>query len=93
MKSIIQKDGSRCFFCGGMQGLEEHHIFGGAANRKLSEKYGLKITCCKKHHTDPKEGVQYNREMNQSTKRLAQIAFEGRWTHDLWMETFKKNYL
>lgn len=32
-KSIVQKDGSRCFICGRMTGLECHHILGGP-NRK-----------------------------------------------------------
>lgn len=93
MKSIIQKDNSRCFFCGATQGLEEHHVFGGVANRKISELYGLKITCCAYHHRDPKEGVQYNKELNQRTKRLAQIAFEARHSHDEWMQLIRKNYL
>lgn len=30
--------------------LEEHHIFEGTANRNLSEKYGLKVYLCQKHH-------------------------------------------
>ena len=40
MKSILQTDRS-CYFCGSVVGLEEHHIFAGTANRKISEKYGL----------------------------------------------------
>ena len=34
----------RCWLCGRWGWLEEHHIFGGA-NRKKSEKYGLKRLC------------------------------------------------
>ena len=76
-----------------MNGLECHHIMAGVANKKLSEKYGLTIMLCNKHHTDPKEGVQYNPELNKSVKRLAQIAFEARHSHDEWMQVFRKNYL
>ena len=87
------QQGDRCYFCGRMTGLEEHHVFGGVANRKLSERYGLKIKVCQFHHTDPKEGVQYNKERNLATKRLAQIAFEARHSHEEWMEVFRKNYI
>jgi hypothetical protein len=92
-KSIIQQGEPRCFYCGSRVGLERHHVLGGTANRKLSEKYGLWVYCCNRHHTDPKEGVQYNRQMNQSLKRLAQIAFEARHSRAEWMEAFRKNYL
>lgn len=90
-KSIIQKDGSRCFICGRMTGLECHHILGGP-NRKWSDAYGLTVMLCQEHHTG-KNGAQYNRQLGDSLKRLAQIAFEARYSHDDWMKTFRKNYL
>ena len=90
-KSIMQK-GERCFICGRVTGLECHHVLGGTANRKLSEKYGLTILLCHEHHTG-KDGVQYDRKTSDALKRLAQIAFEARYSHELWMETFRKNYL
>ena len=90
-RSIVQRD-ERCFFCGRTIGLERHHIFP-AANRKWSEKYGLWIWSCDFDHTDPKEGVQYNRKKADALKRLGQIAFEARHSHEMWMEVFKKNYL
>lgn len=39
-----------CYFCGSQQGLERHHIFGGVANRPLSEKYGLYVYLCQNCH-------------------------------------------
>jgi len=39
----------RCFLCGrngNGDPLERHHIFGGTANRQLSEKYGLTVWLC-----------------------------------------------
>lgn len=90
-KSIVQKDGSRCFICGRMTGLECHHILGGP-NRKWSDDYGLTVMLCHEHHTG-KDGAQYNRQMGDSLKRLAQIAFEARHSHDEWMKIFRKNYL
>ena len=49
-KSVMQADWDICYVCGRNRvadpcGLEEHHAFGGA-NRKLSEKYGLKVHIC-----------------------------------------------
>lgn len=90
-KSIVQKDGSRCFICGRMTGLECHHVLGGP-NRKWSDAYGLTVMLCQEHHTG-KNGAQYNRQLGDSLKRLAQIAFEARYSHDDWMRIFRKNYL
>ena len=92
-KSIMQHGDPRCAVCGCRVNLERHHVLGGVANRPLSEKYGLWIWCCDFHHRDSKNGVQYNRQIGDSLKRLAQIAFEARHTHDEWMQTFRKNYL
>lgn len=90
-KSIVQKDGSRCFVCGRMTGLECHHILAGP-NRKWSDQYGLTVMLCQEHHTG-KNGAQYNRDLGDSLKRLAQIAFEARYSHEEWMNVFRKNYL
>lgn len=90
MKSILQKE-ECCFFCGKRTGLECHHILGGP-NRKWSDKYGLVVMLCHEHHTGD-GGAQYDKERNQSLKRLAQIAFEARHSHEEWMDIFKKNYL
>lgn len=89
--SILQKD-ERCFLCGRAVNLERHHIMAGTANRKLSEKYGLWVWLCHDCHTG-KQGAQYDRELNQRLKRLAQTAFEAKHNHDEWMAAFRKNYL
>ena len=89
-KSILQHE-KVCYLCGSRLDLERHHIMAGP-NRKWSEKYGLWIWCCHEHHTG-QNGVQYNRDLNQRVKRLAQIAFEARHSHDEWMQVFRKNYL
>lgn len=91
-KSILQQGDPRCYFCGRTVGLEKHHILGGA-NRKWSEKYGLWVYLCGETCHRGVDGAQYDREKNQSLKRLAQIAFEARHSHSEWMDIFKKNYL
>lgn len=89
--SILQTE-KECWFCGARARLEEHHIFAGTANRRISEKYGLKVFLCKRHHTG-KNGAQYDRDMNLQLKQEAQRKFEQIYSHELWMETIRKNYL
>lgn len=97
--SILQTDWNNCYLCGRNRiadpcGLEEHHIFGGA-NRKYSEKYGLKIHICgnRCHRNGPK-AIHKNREVDTEIKRAAQEAFEtSRGTREDFMNIFGKNYL
>ena len=91
MKSILQND-KVCFLCGRTSGLECHHIFGGVANRKLSEKYGLKVWLCHNCHTG-KAGAQYDPQKNKVLKIYAQTAFERTHSREEWMQIFGKNYL
>ena len=89
-KSIIDNN-ERCFLCGRQYGLETHHIMAGM-NRKLSERYGLKVRLCHDCHTG-NNGAQYDKEKNRELKRIAQEAFEKLYGHDEWMKVFRKNYL
>ena len=91
-QSIMQNGEPRCFLCGRTVGLERHHILGGA-NRKWSEKYGLWVYLCGESCHRGTDGAQYNRDLNQRLKRLAQIAFEARHSHEMWMNVFGKSYL
>lgn len=89
--SILQTE-KECWFCGARARLEEHHIFAGTANRRISEKYGLKVWLCTDHHTG-NNGAQYDREKNLQLKRIAQQRFEEIYNHELWMNVIRKNYL
>ena len=90
-KSIIQ-DQKCCYYCGTTVNLERHHVLGGVANRKLSERYGLWIWCCHFDHLSV-DGVQYDKQKNWDLKAQAQMAFEAIYGHDFWMKTFYKNYI
>ena len=92
MSKSIMQDEKRCWFCGCQTGLEEHHVLGGTANRKLSEKYGLKVWLCHEHHTGT-NGAQYDALLNRQLKQDAQFAFEQIHGHVMWMKVFGKNYL
>lgn len=96
-KSIMEESGTRrCYACGcyATQGyLHEHHIFGGA-NRKLSEKYGLKVHLCYVCHEDNERGVHgRNTILRNQLHREGQQAFEREHTREEFMEIFGKNYL
>ena len=74
-KSIIQST-KECFVCGTTYNLHEHHCIYGTANRKWSEKYGLKVWLCGKHHNLSNEGVHFNNVLDLQLKQLAQECFE-----------------
>ena len=107
MKSIIQdKKDHQCYICKNFLGdpsekpyLEEHHIFEGMANRKLSEKHGLKVYLCKKHHTGDIEGSReavHSKDQNDfdiKLKQIAQMIFEQDHSRKEFMSIFGKNYL
>lgn len=93
-KSILQTDKQSCFLCGGHNWLEEHHVFGGA-NRKNSEKYGLKVHLCHWCHNEPPNGVHHNSENRQTLQSMVQekaMQHYG-WTEDDFRHIFGKNYL
>lgn len=91
-KSIIQTNKEQCFLCKG-QAMEEHHCIHGTANRKLSEKYGLKVYLCADCHRTGKLAVHKNFFTDLKIKQIAQKTFEYKYSHEKFMEVFKKNYL
>ena len=68
------------------------NVFGGA-NRKLSEKYGLKVYL--HHSTCHLYGVHQNAELNREIKANVQkIAMEHYgWSVDEFRRIFGKNYI
>lgn len=96
MESIIQKN-RECFLCGkngSMDPLEEHHIYGGA-NRKHSEKYGLKVWLCGNScHRNGPLSVHRNRERSDKIKAIAQAKWEETYgNRDEFLRIFGRNYL
>lgn len=76
-------------------GMQEHHIFGGP-NRHLSEKFGLKVKLCFKHHGQRGPDDVHRPDLNGYSdllKQKGQRAFEERYSHEKFMEVFGKNYL
>lgn len=94
MKSIIRNNKKgEYYICGRICiPTEQHHIFGGA-NRKWSEKYGLKVFLCPYCHRDNRNGVHSDAEKMDNLHRIGQSAFERNHTRMEFMEIFGKNYL
>lgn len=87
-----------CFLCGrnGSQDrLERHHIFG-AANRNLSEKYGLVVYLCgdRCHRNGPKAAHRNSETMAYLHAYGQKKAMkEQNWTTERFRQVFGKNYL
>lgn len=97
-KSIIQTDKSRCFLCGGTANLEPldcHHCFAGS-NRKLSEKYGLKVYLHHNRcHIFGVNSVHQNAKIDRAVKEVAQkkaMEYYG-WSKEDFIKKFGRNYL
>ena len=72
MKSILSKE-KRCYICG-LNNVEEHHIFYGNANRKISDKYGFTCYLCIEHHRGTfgvhgKEGHYLDKELKRKCEK------------------------
>ena len=65
----------------------------GKGNRPLSEKYGLKVYLCVRHHREGKEAVHKNVHNDLILKKTAQKVFEKKHSRKEFMETFGQNYI
>lgn len=100
MKSIMQdKETHQCYLCMlldkdySVKQTQEHHVIFGTANRKMSEKYGLKVYLCLNHHTAGRESVHKNAGIAMILKRRAQIEFQRKWNGISFREIFGQNYI
>lgn len=95
MKSIMQ-DKKECYVCHTTNNLEEHHIFFGFANRKLSDKDGLKVWLCAEHHRgdDGVHGID-GATLNSYLKSEAQLCYmlKNHKTKEDFIKRYGKNYL
>lgn len=91
-RSIIQSE-KECFVCKTTLNLHEHHVFFGTGNRKISEKYGMKVWLCQEHHTG-RNGVHFDRQLDLLIKTVAQGTFEKEiGNRDEFRRLFGRSYL
>ena len=92
-KSIITKDMKRCYVCGTPFNIHIHHCIYGTGKRKLSDKYGLIIPLCARHHNLSNEGVHFNKTLDNEIKKEAQKKFKEVYPELDFLKIFGKNYL
>ena len=92
MNSILQSE-KECYFCHTTFNLHCHHVFGGTANRKISEENGFKVWLCNEHHNTSNNSVHFNREMDLELKRLYQEEYEKSHTRSEFITLIGKSYL
>lgn len=99
-KSIIHnKQDGTCYLCMlqnndyARRTTQEHHAIFGNSGRNLSEKWGLKVYLCLQHHTAGPMAVHNNQEQARLLQRKAQETFEEKYSHQMWMQIFGRNYL
>lgn len=77
-----------CKRCGKIA-TQTHHIFGGV-RRKKSDKYKLTIPLCFECHRSLHDGKL--EEWNKKLKSETQKEFEKKYSYELWMKEFGKDY-
>ena len=91
MESIITADMEHCFICRKTP-VEIHHIVFGTANRDLSDKFGLVVPLCEKHHRTGQHAVHQYRAADLYFKKLAQERFAEFYPHHNFQQIFGKDW-
>lgn len=73
--------------------VHDHHIFGGTANRRISEAEGMRCNLCLKHHEENSEAVHKNRFNNVLLKIIGQQAYEQTHPRTDFIARFGKSYI
>ena len=88
-----------CWLCGKNgcgDPLDRHHIFGGVANRKKSERYGLTVWLCHDScHENGPDAVHRNPETRQRLQEYGQrrAMEENGWNVEDFVREFGRNHL
>jgi len=89
-KSILQNK-KESYISGTTYSLEEHHIFFGNANRKISEKEGFKVWLTTEEHRGT-YGVhgKYGHDLDLKLKQAAQQRYEQTHTRKDFIKLIRK---
>ena len=99
MKSIMQTKKDHCYICEALYDdpfpkiTEEHHIFMGTANRRMSERYGLKVYLCHEHHRTGKKAVHRDRNMCLWLMGQGKIVFKRTYPDLKFRDIFGKEFV
>ena len=87
MKSVLQKK-RRCLICGSTA-VECHHVFEGA-HRSASDRYGLTVYLCRKHHILVHANEALNRRLKSEAQEKAMMVYG--FGDKEWLDIFKRNW-
>lgn len=93
-KSILQNN-KKYYITKSTNNLHKHHIFGGTANRKLSEEDGMWIWLRADWHNMSDYGVHFNKELDLKLKRIAQKRWQEYYhkTKEDFIKKYGKSYI
>ena len=98
--SILHRKDGTCYLCMAINNdfrlhayVEAHHVFPGAAGRRVSEENGLKVWLCRAHHRDSAAAVHRNHDNMLLIQQDAQKDFLRTRTMQEWMRTVGRNYI
>jgi hypothetical protein len=76
-------------------GLVRHEAFFGVRNRQKSIEDGLVVFLTPKMHNMSKDGVHFNKELNNIIKKTAQITWMNYYNKSIedFIKRYGKNYL
>ena len=81
-----------CIVCG--KPAEEHHVFFGTSNRKISDKYGLVVPLCPEHHRNGPDSPHKNKPLRMALECWGQSVYEAKiGTREEFRAEFGKSYL
>ncbi len=89
MKSILQTE-KECYITGRVSGLHKHHIFGGYANRKISDKNGFWVWLSWDIHRRLHDGFD---GLDRRLKQECQRKFEETHTREEFRGLIGRNYI
>jgi hypothetical protein len=82
-----------CIVCGGIDGLQRHHVFFGNPNRAHAEEDGMWVWACYYHHTASLVSFHMNRGMDLKLKKYAQGIYEQEHTREDFIQRYGRSYL
>lgn len=92
-KSIMQAD-RKCWVCGAVNNLHQHHIYEGSGRRRKSDLFGCWVYLCAYHHNLSDVGVHFNKKLDLKLKQECQMKWEEIYgDREAFRQQFGKSYL
>ena len=92
MSKSLMQDQKECYITHDLNNLHKHHIYGGPF-RKKSEKYGCWCWLRADWHNMSDYGVHNDKLLMLYLRQQCQRKFEEKYSHDLFMKEFKRDWI